>query len=253
MRRVLTIGLFVMIAATINTAIGQEKKVADLGLDKLQAEAVKNHPDVKIADAKVRVVELELELVRVQIKNQIALAFVEWETAKMVEAEAKNQKKQAEELLNRKAINREEYGAAVLKLIKIGGERVKAEQILANAVGRPIVADKANLDKLQADAVKAHPDIRVAEAKVQVVNLDLEKARVLIKAKIAAAQADLASAQAGEHEGRIRKVTAEELYQKKAITREELSAAVLTWIQLRGEETSAARKLQNLEGRPSRD
>ncbi len=62
-------------------------------------------------------------------------------------------------------------------------------------------------------------------------------------AKVAAAEADVVSAAAGEKEGRIRKITADELLVKKAINREEHGAAVLTWIKLSGELENAKYKV----------
>src|SRR6185369_935578 len=66
-------------------------------------------------------------------------------------------------------------------------------------------------------------------------------------AKIAASRSELEAATAAEKEGAIRLKTAEELFRKKAITREELGSAVLTAEKLTNERRTAEQKLKIAE------
>lgn len=66
-------------------------------------------------------------------------------------------------------------------------------------------------------------------------------------AKLSAAEADYEASKAAEKEGHIRKLTADGLFAKGAIGREEHGAAVLTWIKLINERISAGEKIKLAE------
>jgi len=108
------------------------------------------------------------------------------------------------------------------------------------------------LEKLQADAVKSHPDVKVAEAKLRLAEAELEQARALIKARVAAAHADLAASIATEKECFARKSRADLLFRNGAISSEEHGAAVLTWIKLRNERVAAEQNIRILVGPPAK-
>src|ERR1700686_3062482 len=67
-------------------------------LDQLIAEALKNNPDIAVADAKVREVEAEARRVRMKVAGDISLLHAEIEAAKAAEKEAQALYNQAEQL-----------------------------------------------------------------------------------------------------------------------------------------------------------
>src|SRR5262249_27530994 len=107
-------------------------------LERLVADAAKNHPDVKVAEARVQLEQAKLEQTRAHLKAQIAIAFADAEAARAANKEGHNRWIRALDLRNRKAISEEDYGAALLTKIKLQADAVSAEMRLQALVGRPI-------------------------------------------------------------------------------------------------------------------
>jgi hypothetical protein len=150
MRRLICLAL-VMIAALcmsrFEIADGQEKK-QDLKKDSLEAliaDGLKNCPDIKVAEekvrvalAKVRLAEAETEAVRAHLKAKISAAYAEVEAARASEQEGRARMNRADTLLRDKAIAFEEHGAALLTFTKLRNERIVAQERLKMLVGRTI-------------------------------------------------------------------------------------------------------------------
>jgi multidrug resistance efflux pump len=107
------------------------------------------------------------------------------------------------------------------------------------------------LEQIQAEALRNSADIKIAEIKVRLAEAELEGARLALKAKVAAAHADVEAAAAAEKEAHVRYGRAKGLYEKLAISAEELGSAQLTWLKLKSEHTSAKEVLKLHVGSPS--
>src|SRR5262245_49837883 len=121
MKRILCVGVVAVLAFV--PSVAQEKNVEDPlpkleDLDKLQADAIKNHPAVKVTEAKVRLAEAELAQTQAIVKAKVRAAYANINAAQAAEAEALSRHQRATELFLRKAINSEELGAAKLTYIK---------------------------------------------------------------------------------------------------------------------------------------
>ncbi len=84
-------------------AAGQDKKpdqppAKPRSLEEMQAEALKNSHDVKVAQARLRLAEAELERTRAIVKAQIVAAHADLEAALASENEGETRYKRAEVL-----------------------------------------------------------------------------------------------------------------------------------------------------------
>jgi hypothetical protein len=150
MRKTFLVGFVFAIALTTRQGVaeGQEKKAEQPKKDSLEAliaDGMKNNPDIKVAEEKVRVAlakarlaEVEAEAERAKLKAKIAAAFAEVEAARTAEKEGLVRQVRADNLLKNKVISFEEHGAASLTVAKLRTERVFAEERLKILVGRSI-------------------------------------------------------------------------------------------------------------------
>ena len=109
----------------------------------------------------------------------------------------------------------------------------------------------ATLEQLQAETLKNNHHIKVAEAKLRLAEAELVRTRADLKHQIAIAHADFEAALAAEEEGLIRLKTAKFLFEKKCISREDYSSALVTYSNLKTNRIDYERRLNQLLGRPA--
>lgn len=115
-------------------------------LEQLQAEALKNNPDLRVSEAKLRLAEAEFARDRANLLANIRGAFAEVEVARVAEAEGMNRFQTAQTLLPDK-ISRDEYGTIALTYYKLRKEVVVAEARLQFLLGRPTVQKSTPVQK----------------------------------------------------------------------------------------------------------
>jgi hypothetical protein len=104
-------------------------------LENLIAQALKNNPDIRVAESKVREADAELNRVRFQVSQKVAVLNAEITGTKQIYAEAMNKLKTAERLLQTKSIAMEEYRSAVLTRDKFKAELARLEAELHYLLG----------------------------------------------------------------------------------------------------------------------
>lgn len=139
MRTVCLYALIAGVLLSMGTTTAQDAKEAPSKpptLAELQAAALKNNGDIKVAEAKVRLAEAELDRVRAHVQAKVAVAFAEFEATRLAMAEGTERYQRVSELYNRRppAISKEEFSAA-----KLTAERLRAEFQLREAELRVIV------------------------------------------------------------------------------------------------------------------
>jgi Protein of unknown function (DUF1549) len=119
-------------------------------LDVLIAEALKNNPDIRVAESKVREVEAELNRTRMKVASDVAFLQAEIQAAKAMMEESLKRYQIASQLHNQKAIAREEFGVAELAFNKAKAELLVKEAKLPYLLGRQpgARAGDASLDDL---------------------------------------------------------------------------------------------------------
>jgi hypothetical protein len=113
------------------------KTLEQMSLDELLALAMKYNPDLRVADAKVREAEAELERVRLQISQKLVAMRGKIEVARKMVAEAQARYHRAEELFKKGAMPREELDGAELQLARYKAELADLEAELPYVVGKP--------------------------------------------------------------------------------------------------------------------
>jgi hypothetical protein len=123
--------------------------------------------------------------------------------------------------------------------------------------GKPASPEKGSLEDMLAQALKDHPDIRVAEAKLRAVEAEvrlaeaeLARTRLQVMQKLAAHRAALQSAIATRDEAHQRFLTMQQLHKKGATSLEDLRAAELTWVKYRSEVAALEAQTPALLGTP---
>lgn len=122
-------------------------KLADLPLEELLARALKDNPDIRAAEAKVRESEAELNRTRLAAMQKLTEAYHNLAARKATANEANLRYKRASALLQSKAIGVEEYGLAKLTLSKAEADLAALEAQLPYLIGKnqtvPFIADDA--------------------------------------------------------------------------------------------------------------
>lgn len=172
------------------------------GVDAVIASALRNHPDVRVAEANRLLAEAELEQTKLAVTKRVSAAYAKVDAAKIkYEARAKNQK----------LVEMYHSAGANQQLLQSTADfaDAKAEIALADEDLKAAVGAIGKLPGTAAEgvavALKQHPDIKVAEAKVAVAAAVLDQARLTVtqrvgpafariqtaKVKVAAAEDDL--------------------------------------------------------------
>ncbi len=182
-------------------ALAQSDKPPATGVDAVIASALRNHPDVRVAEANRLLAEAELEQTKLAVTKRVSAAYAKVDAAKIkYEARAKNQK--LVEMYHSAGAN-QQLLQSTADFADAKAEIALADEDLKAAVGSAKTPSTAA--EGVAVALKQHPDIKVAEAKVAVAAAELDQARLTVtqrvgpafariqtaKVKVAAAEDDL--------------------------------------------------------------
>jgi hypothetical protein len=105
-------------------------------LDQLIAEALKNNPDIRVAEAKAREVAAELDRVRLKVASDVAILHADIEAVKAALVKGHDQYERAKKLHEAKVISKEEYDAAKLAVEKMKAELASIQAKLPYLLGR---------------------------------------------------------------------------------------------------------------------
>jgi len=137
---ILCVGIFSLLSGTPFTMATGEKDAqkpepAKLeSLEALQAKALQNDLDIKIAEAKLRVAQLELERTQMKLKSRLAKLHGDLKDALAEEKVAVNRYLRTEDLFKRGGESREVRDAAFLAFAKIRDDRRAIEKKLTDLV-----------------------------------------------------------------------------------------------------------------------
>lgn len=120
-------------------------------LEELLAQALKNNPDIRVADAKVREAEAELHRARLGVANKVATLYHSIEGLRKVRDEVQQRWQRAERLHQQAqaAISMEEVRAARLNLDKANSDLARAEAEMTGLLGKLPGADAADKVRLE--------------------------------------------------------------------------------------------------------
>jgi outer membrane protein TolC len=133
MRRVLAvsaIGVFLLSAGLGQSQIAKLPPTKLTVVEELQAEALKNNPDIMVELAKLRLAEARVERVRTIVKLRVAWAHAEHEAARAEFAEGQDRYGRALKLFEKHAIAQEDLSSARLTMAKLRGEMIAKEMQL---------------------------------------------------------------------------------------------------------------------------
>jgi hypothetical protein len=234
----------------------QEKKADDkketpkesvkqpITLEQYIAEALKNNPDIHVAEAKVRETEAELSRTRMRVTSDITTLTAEIQAAQAAVKEAEVRYERAKALAKRTAISQEE-----LETVEHTAKKMKAELTVTQAKMPYLLGKPEAGTPVVAEALKTNPDIRVAEAKVREAEAELNRTRMKVISELSYLHAEIQSAQAGADEARIRYIRAKTLRDRHALSEEELLSINLTLQKLTAELDIKRVKLPYLLGK----
>ncbi len=134
--------VFCLSAGLIPAQVRNDPPTKADSLEKMQADALKNNTDVKVAEAKLKLAEAQLEQARAKLMADISVAFAEAEAARAGFEEGNHRYEMAMALAKRRAISQEDFSGAKLTMIKLKMEMAVAEARLQALVGRPVVIEK---------------------------------------------------------------------------------------------------------------
>jgi hypothetical protein len=99
--------------------------------------AARNHPDVKVAEAKLRTAAAELERARSQVMQQVLSLHYAIEAQKIAVDRAEIEWKRASDLFNRKQASQEEFAAARAALVTAKAKLSELQAQVDHLVGKP--------------------------------------------------------------------------------------------------------------------
>ena len=134
----------------------KEKKKEEAKLGELLEEALKNNPDVRAADAKVREAEADLHRIRIRVLNRVVSLQAEIAAARAATDEAKTRYERAKRLYETKVVALEELSSAEVTLQKFKAEQARLEAELPYLLGKL----PAGAERLAAMAAFS-PDVKV--------------------------------------------------------------------------------------------
>jgi hypothetical protein len=115
-------------------ATAQKKDIKDMSLEELMAQALKNNPDIRLADSKVREAESELYYARAKVLGQLAKLSYELMSARELNKVAQD-RLEMERRLGRAMSTEREMSDAIMTVVRTKQELAKVEGELAALVG----------------------------------------------------------------------------------------------------------------------
>lgn len=87
----------------------QKQSLIAMSMEEMLATALKDNPDIRVAEAKLREAETELNRVRLDVAQKVSIFRKDWEVHQARIAEYETRFQEAEKLMSSKAISHEEY------------------------------------------------------------------------------------------------------------------------------------------------
>jgi hypothetical protein len=115
---------------------GKKEPAKPAALEQLIAEALKNNPDIRVAEAKSREAAAELDRVRLKVASHVAILHADIKAAEASLAEGKSRYDRAMLLYKQNAIAVEEVESAKLTMLKLESELAAAKAKLPYLLGR---------------------------------------------------------------------------------------------------------------------
>jgi hypothetical protein len=114
----------------------KEKDLKKMTLDELLAKALKDNPDLRVAEAKVREAEAELNRTRLQVLQKVAKVYQEIALARQIVDGETRQLERLKALGRSGAVSQEELGKTELAVERAKAEVAKLEAELPYLVGK---------------------------------------------------------------------------------------------------------------------
>jgi hypothetical protein len=114
----------------------QAKEPDKLSLEEMLNQALKDNPDIRVAEAKVHEAEAELNRTRITVLQKIVSNRAAWKLAKAKVAAAEQQLVRMQTLMKSAAISQEEYRAAEQAVIVAKGELETVEAEVPALLGK---------------------------------------------------------------------------------------------------------------------
>lgn len=185
--------LTLKLCALLLTVLQPDKPPADPpkgGVEEAIAAALRNHPDVRVAEANRVLADAELEQTKLAVSKRVTAAYAKLEAAKLkYEARA-----MAEQMTRNAGVAKAEILQSIAASADAKAELVVADEEVKSAVGAAKVPAPGSQVESLAAALKGHPDIKVAEAKRLVADATLEQAKLAVIQRVAPAFARLQTA-----------------------------------------------------------
>jgi hypothetical protein len=159
------------IETKLKQAREQERKKAQANLEQLLAEALKNNPDLRVAQAKVRTAEAERDQLRLKLVQEVTVAHAELERARAAVAGAKSQLDAALSQFARAAVSQKDVGDAGAALQQAKATLAAVEAKLAYLVGKAPSLQGMNLGAKAGGDVPDLGGLRYAAAQALFVRL----------------------------------------------------------------------------------
>jgi hypothetical protein len=120
---------------------------------------------------------------------------------------------------------------------------------LLASIGKKAPKQPIALEQLIAGALKDNPDVRVAGAKVREAESEAHRVRIRVATDLQGVLAEIEIVEIGVKEALLKFNNTERLFEKKAISREELSNAILSYTKAKAELVAKQGKLPYLLGK----
>ena len=129
-------------------------------VDQTLATALKSHPDIKVAEAKLRLVQVELDQAKVQTVQEVTAAELKVQAAEQAVRVVEETLLMHSKLRDKGTISNEQARASEAAVVQARGGVLAAKQ--------------------QLDAAKAQPGLKVIEARLQLAAAELEQTRLKV-------------------------------------------------------------------------
>ena len=230
-------------------------KSAPATLEQMIQQALKNNPDIRVAEVKVREAQAERERTRLKVAADLGELLADIAAAKAAQREGSDRYLRAKVLYEKKALSKEDLNGALLTFEKLEAEWAAKKAKLPYLMGKVAFEEKDAKGKtegeLTADALKNNPDILIAESKVQAAEAELNRIRIRVMADLAGLDAEL-------HAARIQVKAAEASFERfkrllaaRAVSQEEYDAQITTLEKAKADLAVKEAKLPYLLGKQS--
>lgn len=169
-----------MLCAMFALAQADKPKPPASPVEQALATALKSHPDIKVAEAKLRLVQVELEQAKVQAVQETTAAELKMQAAKQGTIAAEDALQRLSKLRSKGTISEEEVRMGEAAVIQARGGILAAQQHL--------------------DAAKTQSGLRVIEARLALAAAEVEQSRLQVTKGVTLAQAAVQNGRIGVEE-----------------------------------------------------